>query len=94
MGFLYTGLIKACLVLFYSASSSLASVKLCDTILLLDIWLASYKSAMAAVSLFDFKRATPRLLNANDVSWRTLNLGPSASFKSAIAFVQIASASA
>lgn len=62
--------------------------------MLLNNFDASYKSARAAVSLCAFKRATPRLLNANDVSWRTLNLGPSASFKSAIYLVQIASACA
>jgi len=57
-----------------------------------EICTASYKSANAAVSLCAFKRATPRLLKAYDVSWRTLNLGPCASFNSAMALVQISSA--
>jgi hypothetical protein len=85
---------KMCLLKAYKESSSLARFKLCDTIVLLDIWLASYKSANAAVSLFDFKRATPRLLSAYEVSWRTLKRGASASFKSAIALVQTSSACA
>jgi len=79
---------------YYKDKLFLARFRLCETNLLLEICTASYKSDKPAVSFLAIIRDTPRLLNANEVNWRTLNFGPSLSFNNAIACVQMASACA